>query len=35
MGPFRGRFARDRIVEQAAYLSRGDLDGYQARFGNL
>jgi len=32
---FRGRFARDRIVEQADYLSRGDLDGYQARFGNL
>jgi len=35
MGPFRGRFARDRIVEQADYLSRGDLDGYQAKFGNL
>ena len=35
MGPFRGRFARDRIVEQADYLARGDLDGYQARFGNL
>jgi len=35
MGPFRGRFGRDRIVEQADYLSRGDLDGYQAKFGNL
>jgi predicted flap endonuclease-1-like 5' DNA nuclease len=35
MGPFRGRFARDRIVEQADYLARGDLDGYQAKFGNL
>lgn len=35
LGAFRGRFARDRIVEQADYLSRGDLDGYQARFGNL
>jgi predicted flap endonuclease-1-like 5' DNA nuclease len=35
MGPFRGRLERDRIVEQADYLSRGDLDGYQAKFGNL
>jgi predicted flap endonuclease-1-like 5' DNA nuclease len=35
MGPFRGRFARDRIKEQAEFLGRGDLDGYQAKFGNL
>lgn len=35
MGPFRGRFARDRIVEQAEYLARGDIDGYQAKFGSL
>ena len=35
LGAFRGRFARDRIVEQADYLARGDIDGYQARFGNL
>jgi predicted flap endonuclease-1-like 5' DNA nuclease len=35
MGAFRGRFARDRIVEQANYLARGDLDGYKAKFGNL
>jgi predicted flap endonuclease-1-like 5' DNA nuclease len=35
MGPFRGRFARDRIVDQADYLARGDIDGYEARFGNL
>jgi predicted flap endonuclease-1-like 5' DNA nuclease len=35
MGPFRGRFARDRIVEQADYLARGDIDGYEAKFGNL
>lgn len=35
MGAFRGRFARDRIVEQADYLARGDLDGYQAKFGSL
>jgi predicted flap endonuclease-1-like 5' DNA nuclease len=35
MGAFRGRFTRDRIVEQAAYLARGDIDGYQVKFGNL
>lgn len=35
LGAFRGRFARDRIVEQAEYLARGDIDGYQARFGKL
>ena len=35
LGAFRGRFARDRIVEQADYLARGDIDGYQAKFGNL
>ena len=35
MGPFRGRFERDRIVEQADYLARGDLDGYQVKFGNI
>lgn len=35
MGPFRGRFTRDRIVEQSDYLARGDIDGYQAKFGNL
>ena len=35
LGAFRGRFARDRIVDQADYLARGDLDGYRARFGNL
>jgi predicted flap endonuclease-1-like 5' DNA nuclease len=35
LGPFRGRFARDRIVEQADYLARGDIDGYQVKFGNV
>jgi len=35
LGAFRGRFERDRIVEQAHYLSRGDIDGYRARFGAL
>lgn len=35
LGAFRGRFERDRIVEQADYLARGDIDGYEARFGKL
>ena len=35
LGAFRGRFERDRIVEQADSLARGDVDGYQAKCGNL
>ena len=35
LGAFRGRFARDRIVDQADYLARGDIDGYEQRFGKL
>lgn len=35
LGAFRGRLARDRIVEQAAYLARGDREGFEARFGKL
>ena len=35
MGAFRGRFTRDRIVEQADYLAREDEDGYERNFGKL
>jgi predicted flap endonuclease-1-like 5' DNA nuclease len=35
LGAFRGRIARDRIVEQADYLARGDKDGFEERFGKL
>lgn len=35
LGAFRGRLVRDRIVEQADYLARGDLDGFEHRFGKL
>ena len=35
MGPFRGRLARDRVIEQAAFLARGDQVGYEAQFGKL
>lgn len=35
LGAFRGRLARDRVVDQAAYLARGDLDGFEQRYGKL
>ena len=35
LGAFRGRLIRDRIVEQAAYLARGDTDGFEQQFGKL
>ena len=35
LGAFKGRLQRDRIVEQAAYLARGDRDGFEQRFGKL
>lgn len=35
LGPFSGRIRRDRIVEQADYLARGDIDGFEDRFGKL
>lgn len=35
LGAFRGRLSRDRIVEQAAFLARGDTHGYEASFGKL
>ena len=35
LGAFRGRLQRDRVIEQADYLARGDTDGFEQRFGNL
>ena len=35
LGPFRGRLARDRVAEQADYLARGDVDGFEEKFGKL
>ena len=35
LGAFRGRISRDRVVEQAAYLARNDMDGFEQRFGKL
>ncbi len=33
--PFAGRITRDRVVEQATYLARDDIDGYEQTFGKL
>jgi predicted flap endonuclease-1-like 5' DNA nuclease len=35
MGAFQGRLGRDRVIEQADYLARGDIDGFEERFGKL
>lgn len=35
LGTFAGRLSRDRIVEQADYLARNDIDGFEQRFGKL
>lgn len=35
LGAFRGRILRDRLVEQADYLSRNDTDGFEQKFGKL
>jgi predicted flap endonuclease-1-like 5' DNA nuclease len=35
LGPFKGRLQRDRVIEQADYLARGDTDGFESRFGKL
>ena len=35
LGAFKGRLSRDRVVEQAGYLARGDQAGYEAEFGKL
>lgn len=35
MGAFKGRIARDRWVEQARLLARGDQDSFEAEFGKL
>ena len=35
LGPFAGRIRRDRIVEQAGYLARVDVDGFEQQFGKL
>lgn len=35
LGPFQGRLARDRIIEQADLLARGDTESFEEKFGKL
>lgn len=35
LGTFQGRMQRDRWIEQAGFLARGDQAGYEAVFGKL
>ncbi|HEX6660830.1 MAG TPA: hypothetical protein VF067_03045 [Sphingomicrobium sp.] len=35
LGAFSGRLARDCVAQQADYLARNDIDGYEQRFGKL
>jgi predicted flap endonuclease-1-like 5' DNA nuclease len=35
LGPFRGRLVRDRVIEQADYLARNDIDGFEQKFGKV
>ena len=35
LGAFKGRLERDKVIDQAAYLARGDTDGYEAKYGKL
>lgn len=35
MGPFQGRLAKDRVIEQADLLARGDIETFEETFGKL
>ena len=35
LGTFQGRISRDNWIEQARYLSAGDVAGFEARFGTV
>ncbi|MEA3015211.1 MAG: hypothetical protein QOD42_3756 [Sphingomonadales bacterium] len=35
MGPFQGRLAKDRVIEQADLLARHDVETFEERFGKL
>jgi predicted flap endonuclease-1-like 5' DNA nuclease len=35
LGTFKGRIARDNWVEQAGFLAKGDIAGFEAKFGKL
>lgn len=35
LGPFQGRIVRDRVIEQADLLARGDIETFEETFGKL
>lgn len=35
LGTFKGRITRDNWIEQAAFLAKGDIAGFEAKFGKL
>jgi predicted flap endonuclease-1-like 5' DNA nuclease len=35
LGTFKGRIERDSWIEQAGFLARGDIAGFEAKFGKL
>jgi predicted flap endonuclease-1-like 5' DNA nuclease len=35
LGTFKGRIVRDAWIEQAGFLARGDIAGFEAKFGKL
>jgi predicted flap endonuclease-1-like 5' DNA nuclease len=35
LGTFKGRIVRDSWIEQAAFLAKGDVAGFEAKFGKL
>ena len=35
LGPFQGRLVRDRVIEQADLLARGDTESFEEKFGKL
>jgi predicted flap endonuclease-1-like 5' DNA nuclease len=35
LGTFKGRIARDNWVEQAGYLAKNDIAGFEAKYGKL
>ena len=35
LGTFKGRITRDNWIEQASFLAKGDIAGFEAKFGKL
>lgn len=35
LGTFKGRIVRDAWIEQAGFLAKGDIAGFEAKFGKL